>query len=57
MEKNAIGFGAHDKTGEDEVSTKRFFAPEFRNRLDATVKFDKLGEDTMKSIVKKFIRT
>ena len=55
MEKNAIGFGAHDKTGEDEAATKRFFAPEFRNRLDATVKFDKLGEDTMKSIVKKFL--
>ena len=26
-----------------------------RNRLDAVIKFDKLGEDTMKSIVKKFL--
>jgi ATP-dependent Clp protease ATP-binding subunit ClpA len=34
---------------------KRFFAPEFRNRLDAVVKFSKLGKDTMKSIVKKFL--
>ena len=34
---------------------KRFFPPEFRNRLDATIKFDKLGKDTMKLIVKKFL--
>jgi len=34
---------------------KRFFPPEFRNRLDATIRFDKLGKDTMKLIVKKFL--
>ena len=34
---------------------KKFFPPEFRNRLDAVIKFDKLGEETMKSIVKKFL--
>ena len=55
MEKNAIGFGPSEVTGEDDAATKRFFAPEFRNRLDAIVKFDKLAEQTMKSIVKKFL--
>ncbi len=55
MEKNAIGFGPSERSGEDEAATKRFFAPEFRNRLDAIVKFDKLAEVTMKSIVKKFL--
>jgi len=34
---------------------KRFFPPEFRNRLDAVVKFSKLAKETMKKIVKKFI--
>ena len=34
---------------------KKFFPPEFRNRLDAVIKFDKLAETTMKSIVKKFL--
>tara|TARA_B100001094_G_scaffold47746_1_gene43082 strand:- start:5117 stop:7462 length:2346 start_codon:yes stop_codon:yes gene_type:complete len=56
MEKNAIGFGPSEVSGEDDAATKRFFAPEFRNRLDAIVKFDKLGEKTMKSIVKKFLQ-
>ena len=27
----------------------------FRNRLDAVIKFDKLGKSTMKSVVKKFL--
>ena len=56
MEKNAIGFGPSEVSGEDDAATKRFFAPEFRNRLDAIVKFDKLGEETMRSIVKKFLQ-
>ena len=56
MERNAIGFGPSERTGEDEAATKKFFAPEFRNRLDAVVKFSKLGETTMKSIVKKFLQ-
>ena len=42
-------------TGEDDKALKKFFPPEFRNRLDAVIKFDKLAETTMKSIVKKFL--
>jgi ATP-dependent Clp protease ATP-binding subunit ClpA len=33
----------------------RFFAPEFRNRLDGIVKFGKLDKTNMVKIVKKFI--
>ena len=55
MEQNNIGFGALERKGADDDALKRFFPPEFRNRLDATVKFDKLGKDTMKKIVKKFL--
>jgi ATP-dependent Clp protease ATP-binding subunit ClpA len=55
-ERNNIGFGSFERSGEDDVAMKRFFPPEFRNRLDATIKFNKLGKDTMKSIVKKFLQ-
>jgi len=56
MERNNIGFGKSERTGEDDKALKKFFPPEFRNRLDAVIKFDKLGEKTMKSIVKKFLQ-
>ena len=56
MERNNIGFGPSERTGEDDAAMKRFFPPEFRNRLDATIKFDKLEKSTMKSIVKKFMQ-
>ena len=54
-ERNNIGFGPSERTGEDDKALKKFFPPEFRNRLDAVIKFDKLGKETMKSIVKKFL--
>ena len=56
MERANIGFGKSERTGEDDKALKKFFPPEFRNRLDAVIKFDKLGEKTMKSIVKKFLQ-
>ena len=56
MERNNIGFGSSERQGEDDAALKRFFPPEFRNRLDAVVKFAKLGKETMKSIVKKFLQ-
>ena len=55
MERNNIGFGSFEREGEEDNALKKFFPPEFRNRLDAVIKFDKLAEDTMRSIVKKFI--
>ena len=55
-ERNNIGFGSFERTGEDDVAMKKFFPPEFRNRLDAIVKFNKLAKETMKSIVKKFLQ-
>jgi ATP-dependent Clp protease ATP-binding subunit ClpA len=55
-EKNTIGFGDLSKDGEDDKAIKRFFAPEFRNRLDAVVKFGKLSEETVRVIVDKFMK-
>jgi ATP-dependent Clp protease ATP-binding subunit ClpA len=55
-EKNTIGFGDLDQSGEDNKAVKKFFPPEFRNRLDAIVKFGKLQKETVKIIVDKFVR-
>ena len=54
-ENNTIGFGDLEREGEDDKSIKKFFAPEFRNRLDAVVKFGKLNIETVEKIVHKFI--
>ena len=55
-EQNNIGFGRSlVKTGTDDEAAKKFFKPEFRNRLDAVVKFSKLDTISMKKIVVKFL--
>jgi ATP-dependent Clp protease ATP-binding subunit ClpA len=54
MEKGTLGFGEHERTDDDDA-VRKFFAPEFRNRLDAMVKFSKLAKDTMKKVVNKFL--
>jgi ATP-dependent Clp protease ATP-binding subunit ClpA len=55
-ETNAIGFGRSlIKEGTDDEAAKKFFKPEFRNRLDAVVKFTKLDKISMKKIVVKFL--
>jgi ATP-dependent Clp protease ATP-binding subunit ClpA len=53
-EKNAIGFGKQDKDYSD-TDLKKFFTPEFRNRLDGIITFNKLAKETMVKIVNKFI--
>jgi ATP-dependent Clp protease ATP-binding subunit ClpA len=52
-EKNRIGFGAIDNSDHFDETFKNFFRPEFRSRLDAVVKFNKLGYEQMELIVKK----
>ena len=54
-ERNNIGFGDQNKTGEDDKALKQFFKPEFRNRLDMVCKFDKLDMLSIKKIVVKFV--
>jgi ATP-dependent Clp protease ATP-binding subunit ClpA len=55
MAREAIGFGALSREGEDEEAIKRMFAPEFRNRLDAVVAFDYLPTSVVARVVDKFI--
>ena len=54
-ENNTIGFGDLAKDGEDDKAIKKFFAPEFRNRLDAVIKFTRLSQEVVVQIVKKFV--
>jgi len=52
---SVMGFAKDDGINEDKA-VKKFFAPEFRNRLDATVKFISLTESILIKIVSKFIK-
>ena len=54
-ENNTIGFGNLERSGEDDKAIKKYFSPEFRNRLDAIIKFHKLSQSVVGQIVKKFI--
>ena len=50
-ERKKIGFGNQENTTVVDTELKRLFSPEFRNRLDAVIKFNKLGIDEMRMIV------
>jgi ATP-dependent Clp protease ATP-binding subunit ClpA len=54
-ERNAVGFGATERSGDVTNAVNSFFKPEFRNRLDGIMQFGKLDQTTMIKIVKKFI--
>jgi ATP-dependent Clp protease ATP-binding subunit ClpA len=54
-ERNAVGFGSLERDNDPKDAVNKFFAPEFRNRLDGIIRFGKLDKDTMTKIVKKFI--
>jgi ATP-dependent Clp protease ATP-binding subunit ClpA len=55
MEKELIGFGNAQTRDEDTKAVNTFFTPEFRNRLDAIIRFNKLSKDNMGRIVDKFL--
>ncbi len=55
MEKDLIGFGNTQTRDDDTKAINTFFTPEFRNRLDAIIKFNRLSKDNMGRIVDKFI--
>ncbi len=54
-EKNLVGFGTLERSTDTSDAIKRFFTPEFRNRLDGIIQFSKLDHTTMIKVVKKFI--
>jgi ATP-dependent Clp protease ATP-binding subunit ClpA len=55
-EKNTIGFGGEDDEHVyEDKALKKFFSPEFRNRLDGVITFNSLGKPVMMKIVGKFL--
>ena len=53
--RRSVGFSAQDHRGDALLALEKHFAPEFRNRLDATVLFEALGRDTILTVVDKFV--
>jgi ATP-dependent Clp protease ATP-binding subunit ClpA len=55
MERNSIGFGSLEKNDADKEAVNAYFTPEFRNRLDGVVRFNKLTKANMNKVIDKFI--
>ncbi len=55
LQQVKVGFGDRGSVGDDDRAFKNLFSPEFRNRLDARVKFASLDKSVMGNIVQKFI--
>ncbi len=53
--KGSIGLAESNRSGLSLDAIKKFFAPEFINRLDAVVSFNDLSEDIVIKIVHKFV--
>ena len=53
--KKKIGFGNNDNSSVQEEEINKIFAPEFRNRLDGIVTFNKLSIETCELVLNKFI--
>jgi len=55
MAKEAYGFTRTKREGDDHEAINRMFAPEFRNRLDATITFAHLSQEIIAKVVEKFV--
>ncbi len=55
MQQNTVGFNPQPRQGADEEAVKRIFTPEFRNRIDATIGFAPLSQQTILHVVDKML--
>jgi ATP-dependent Clp protease ATP-binding subunit ClpA len=55
MQKSIMGFTNVRESGDEMADIKKFFTPEFRNRLDAIVSFKALDETIIMRVVDKFL--
>ena len=53
--KEKVGFLGSHTSNDNEKAISNFFSPEFRNRLDAIINFDKLNKKDSMKIVDKFL--
>ena len=57
-ERNNIGFTQSlERQGEEDSALREFFRPEFRNRIGAVCKFNRLDDLAIKKIVIKFLNS
>jgi ATP-dependent Clp protease ATP-binding subunit ClpA len=55
LAKAAYGFHRQKREGDDTEAINKMFAPEFRNRLDATITFNHLTPEIISKVVEKFV--
>jgi ATP-dependent Clp protease ATP-binding subunit ClpA len=55
MSRASIGFIEQDNRPDGMEAIKKFFTPEFRNRLDGVIQFGALSPDVIKTVVDKFL--
>ena len=53
--QRAMGFGKEEYEDKSAQAIERYFSPEFRNRLNATLHFNSLSKDVVERIVDKMI--
>ena len=55
MSRRSMGFSTQDHSSDAMEAVNRLFTPEFRNRLDAIIKFKSLDRKTVANVVDKFL--
>lgn len=55
LSKPAMGFARQSREGEDAEAIEKLFTPEFRNRLDAIIPFERLDTEIVRRVVDKFL--
>jgi ATP-dependent Clp protease ATP-binding subunit ClpA len=55
ISRNSLGFTEQDNATDDMAEIQRLFTPEFRNRLDAVVRFSALSKEVISKVVDKEI--
>jgi ATP-dependent Clp protease ATP-binding subunit ClpA len=55
MSRTSVGFTTQDNSSDAMEVLKKLFSPEFRNRLDAIIKFEPLDEESIARVVDKLV--
>jgi len=53
VSRNSMGFTKQDHASDDTLAIQKMFTPEFRNRLDAIVRFNSLSKEVISKVVEK----
>lgn len=56
LERQSIGFSESTMMGDNSAALRQMFTPEFRNRLDAVIQFDRLTPEVILKVVDKGIQ-